>query len=90
MCSVRSELSDVVRLSRDYIREDETVWVMDDGKLRVQEVDIVFRDAQYAYISSGLNENDQIITTNLSTVTDGAPVRTQTTPPERDSVTTVQ
>ena len=69
------ELTDVIRLNRDFIRDNETVWVMDEGKLRIQDVNIVFRDAQYAYISQGLADEDQVVTTNLSTVTDGARLR---------------
>ncbi len=69
------ELEDVIRLNRDYVRQDETVWVMEDGKLRIHEVDIVMQDANYAYISDGLSENARVVTTNLSTVTDGAGLR---------------
>ncbi|SHG07587.1 RND family efflux transporter, MFP subunit [Fodinibius roseus] len=69
------ELEEVVRLSRDYIRSNDTVWVMEEGKLQIREMDIVFRDARYAYISSGLHEGDQVVTTNLSTVSEGAPLR---------------
>ena len=65
----------VVRLDRDYVREEETVWVMEDGKLRIRDVSIVFRDAQYAYIESGLKDGARVVTTNLSTVSDGAPLR---------------
>ncbi|SMO42732.1 efflux RND transporter periplasmic adaptor subunit [Fodinibius sediminis] len=68
-------LPDVIRLNRDYIRDEETVWTMEEGKLRIKEVDIAFNDAQYAYISSGIDEDDQIVTTNLSTVADGAALR---------------
>lgn len=71
------ELSDVIRINRDYIRDGETVWVMEEGQLRIREVDIVFSDAEYAYIGSGLDEQDHVVTTNLSTVTDGAPLRLQ-------------
>lgn len=70
-----NEISDVIRLSRDYVRQDETVWVMEEGKLRIQDVEIVFSDAEYAYISKGLDENDQVVTTNLSTVVEGAKLR---------------
>lgn len=70
-----SELSDVIRLNRDYIRSDDTVWIMEDGKLQIRDVNIIMRDAQYAYITEGLNESDKVVTTNLSTVTDGAPLR---------------
>jgi RND family efflux transporter MFP subunit len=69
------ELADVVRLSRDYLREDDTVWVMEDSTLRIRDVDIVFRDPTYAYIERGLSEQDRVVTTNLSTVTDGARLR---------------
>ena len=68
-------LENVVRLNRDYVRENETVWVMEDNALQIRDVRIVFRDAQYAYIESGLNDQDQVVTTNLSTVRDGAPLR---------------
>jgi RND family efflux transporter MFP subunit len=68
-------LQDVVRLDRDYVREDETVWVMEDGELSIRDVGIVFRDAQFAYIESGLQDGDRVVTTNLSTVSEGAPLR---------------
>jgi RND family efflux transporter MFP subunit len=69
------QLNDVVQLNRDYVRDDDTVWIMDDGALRIQDVNIVVRDAQYAYIDEGLSDGDRVVTTNLSTVTDGAPLR---------------
>ncbi len=69
------EIKDVIRLERNFVRNNETVWVMDDGKLRIRNIDIVMNDAMYAYIREGLEANDQIVTTNLSTVTDGAPLR---------------
>ena len=31
-----SEIADVVRLNRDYIRADDTVWVLEDGQLRIR------------------------------------------------------
>jgi len=69
------EVSDVVRLSRDYVRKNETVWVMEDGNLRIRDVDILLRDAKYAYITGGLNEGEKVVTTNLSTVVEGARLR---------------
>lgn len=68
-------LTDVIRLNRDYIRNNETVWVMEEGRLRIRNVDIVFRDAEYAYITDGLDEQEQVVTTNLSTVAEGARLR---------------
>jgi RND family efflux transporter MFP subunit len=85
------ELNDVIQLNRDYVRDDDTVWVMEDGALRIQDVNIVVRDAQYAYIDEGLSDGDQVVTTNLSTVTDGAPLRLEGAPEaRRDTLPTPQ
>jgi hypothetical protein len=86
------EISDVIRLNRDYVRKNETVWVMEEGKLRIRDVEIVLTDAEYAYISSGLNEDDQVVTTNLTTVVDGAPLRLEAsdTTSSQDSLANTQ
>lgn len=68
-------LEGVFRVDRNHVRENDTVWVMEDGVLAIRSVDIVFRDAVYAYIEAGLNDDDQIVTTNLATVVEGAPLR---------------
>jgi len=68
-------IEDVVRVKRDYLRQNDTVWVNDAGQLRIREVQVVFRDPDYAYIGAGLSEDEQVVTTNLSTVVDGAPLR---------------
>lgn len=71
------EVKDVVRLNRDYVRTNQTVWVMQDGKLSIREVDIVLNDAEYAYIREGLNDEEQVVITNLSTVAEGISLRTE-------------
>jgi hypothetical protein len=77
-CHIQArEIRDVVRLNRDHLRQGGTVWVMEDDKLRIRNVDITFQDADYAYISKGLSDNDQVIVTDLSTVVEGSDLRTQ-------------
>lgn len=71
------EIFDVIRLDRDYVRKDDTVWLMEEGKLAIREVEIVFSDARFAYISDGLSADDRIVTTNLSTVAEGARLRVE-------------
>ena len=68
-------IDDVVRLSREYVRDRGTVWVMKDGKLEIRETEIVFRDAEYAYIREGLDSGDEVVTTTLATVADGVGLR---------------
>lgn len=64
-------IEDVVRLQRQYVRDRDTVWVMKDEKLEIRDTDIVFRDATYAYIQSGLEDGDEVVISTLATVANG-------------------
>lgn len=68
-------IEDVVRLDREYVHDRNTVWVMKDGKLEVRETDVVFQDPEFAYIRSGLESGDEVVTTTLATVADGVLLR---------------
>jgi hypothetical protein len=70
-------LQNVIRLNRDYVREEETVWLMENGQLCIKEVDIVFEDARFAYIRSGLSDGARVVVTNLATISEGAALRVQ-------------
>nr|WP_297789556.1 efflux RND transporter periplasmic adaptor subunit [uncultured Allomuricauda sp.] len=70
-------IPDVVRLDRDLVRTDQTAWVMKDNLLEIRDLDIILTDNQYAYIQSGLEDGDKVVTTNLSTVTNGIELRTR-------------
>lgn len=72
------EITDVVRLHRDYVRSNQTVWVMEEGKLAIREVQIILSDSEYAYIKEGLSDQDLVVTTNLSTVAEGLGLRRDT------------
>lgn len=69
------EIDGAVRLKRDYIRADDTVWVMRDDRLAIQPVDILFQDSEFAYITKGLSDRDPVVTTSLATVREGARLR---------------
>jgi RND family efflux transporter MFP subunit len=71
------EIENVVRLNRDYLRTNQTVWVNEEGELSIREVEIILTDAKYAYISQGLEQGENIIITNLSVVSEGAKLRTK-------------
>lgn len=68
-------IEDVIRMDRDYLRQNDTVWLKEDGVLRIRKVEITFRDQNFVYIRSGLSADDLVITTNLATVIDGSPLR---------------
>jgi RND family efflux transporter MFP subunit len=69
-------IENVDRLEREYLRKNNTAWVMDtEGKLQIRKLDIVFQDARYAYVRSGLDGNEAVVTTNLASVFEGAALR---------------
>lgn len=70
-------IEQVIRLNRDYLRTNQTVWVMENEKLSIKKVKVKLMDAHYAYISEGLEDGAQVLTTNISTVTEGIPLRTE-------------
>lgn len=70
-------LPNVFRINRDHLREDDTLWVKKDGELEIRDAVIVFQDKEYAYLSEGLNDGDQLVTSNLATVAQGALLRTE-------------
>ncbi len=70
------KLEGVFRLNRDFVRKNDTVWVMEDSRLSIRNVEVAFRDKEFAYISKGIQRGEQIVTTNLATVVDGASLRT--------------
>lgn len=68
-------LDHVVRLDRAYLRQNDTVWINDEGVLRIQSVMVAFSDADHAYIRDGLEDGEQVVTTSLATVANGLEIR---------------
>jgi RND family efflux transporter MFP subunit len=68
-------IEDVIRMNRDFLRQNDTVWLMEDSALKIRDVEIAFRDQDYIYIQAGLDNDDRVVTTNLATVIEGSPLR---------------
>lgn len=70
------KINEAIRLNRDYLRKGNTVWVMAGDSLQIRDPEILLTDAEHAYITGGLEEGDLIVKTNLTTVVEGARLRT--------------
>ena len=68
-------ITNVFRLKREHVHDEDIVWVMKDSKLELRKTVVVFRDAQYAYVEKGLDEGDEVVTTTLATVANGVGLR---------------
>lgn len=71
------KIENAIRLNRDYLRKGNTVWVMAGDSLQIRNPEILLTDATHAYITGGLVEGDLIVKTNLTTVVEGARLRSE-------------
>ncbi|MGJ8593880.1 MAG: efflux RND transporter periplasmic adaptor subunit [Aquaticitalea sp.] len=78
-------VENVVKLNRDYVRSNETVWVMKDDKLEIRKVTIVLTDDTHAYIRKGLEDDEKVVITDLSTVSNGIELRTANESPKKET-----
>jgi RND family efflux transporter MFP subunit len=69
-------LTGIVEVPRTALRDNSTVWVMDEEqKLRIKQVQIARLEKQSALISEGLQDGDRIILTTLPGGVDGMKLR---------------
>jgi RND family efflux transporter MFP subunit len=71
------ELAGVAVIPRHALREGDQVWVVEGGVLDVRDVEVVRRDRTRAYVGSGLEAGELVVTSSLDAVTDGMAVRTE-------------
>lgn len=79
-------IDSVVRINREYIRTNQTVWVMREGTLNIRDVQVVLSDTDYAYINQGLEKGEMVVTSSLSTVAEGLALRTEAASDEKETV----
>jgi RND family efflux transporter MFP subunit len=69
-------LSNVFSVPRSALREQSTIWLMDDAnQLRIQAVEVIRQERSLMLIGKGLEEGDRIVLTKLSGVVDGMKLR---------------
>jgi len=71
------ELRDVLALERNWLRDDNTLWVMDsDDKLAIRRPQLIYSGARQVYVRDGLEAGDRIVTSELAVAVEGMPLRT--------------
>lgn len=70
-----NKIEKVFRLPRYAIRNGSQVWIENEGKLEIVEVDIARLGREYVYIENGLNDGDVVIVSPLDIVTNGMNIR---------------
>lgn len=70
-------MENVIRVPRSAVRgNNQLMFVDDDNRLRIRNVDIVRTDAEYAYLQGGASVAERISVTTLETPINGMKVRT--------------
>ncbi len=70
-------VENIIRVPRAVVRgTNELIFLDDDDKLLIRNVDIVRSDSDYAYIASGAQPGERVVVTVLETAIDGLQVRT--------------
>ncbi|WP_250460948.1 efflux RND transporter periplasmic adaptor subunit [Microbulbifer litoralis] len=64
-----------VRVPLTAVQDGDRVWVVEDGGIRIQPVKIDYLSGDYAVIAEGLGGGETLVTTRLTTVTEGMPVK---------------
>jgi RND family efflux transporter MFP subunit len=70
-------LKNAVAVPRDAVREGNKVWAVNDERLHVKALEVARTDKEFAYATSGLEQDAQIVVSSLDMVTEGMAVRTQ-------------
>ncbi|HKJ76252.1 MAG TPA: efflux RND transporter periplasmic adaptor subunit [Gammaproteobacteria bacterium] len=69
-------LEGVVALDRALLRGGDRVWILEDGKLVIREVEVAFRGPSKVLIAAGVEDGDEVVATELATPVPGMALRT--------------
>ena len=70
-------LDGIIRVPRNALHgSDQLIFVDDESRLRIRQVDIVRTDAEFVYLTGGVAPGDRIVMTVLETPLNGMKIRT--------------
>jgi multidrug efflux pump subunit AcrA (membrane-fusion protein) len=81
-------LASVFPVKWSHLRGDnKTVWIMDDaGVLEIRPVEVIFKDSDQVYVSTGLSEGEELVVTDIAAPVAGMPLRVAS--PEEEAAST--
>lgn len=69
-------LCNAVAVPRDAVREGNQVWLVNDGRVHIQPLDVVRADKDFAYVVSDIPDGAEVVVSSLDAVVNGMAVRT--------------
>lgn len=64
------------RIPRLALRENSTIWIANDGKLDIRNVDVLWRDLHQVLVRDGVKDGEQLIVSDLTAPIEGMDVTT--------------
>jgi RND family efflux transporter MFP subunit len=75
------ELPDVLALKRGWLRDDDTLWLMNqENKLVIRRLQPLYSSSDNVYVQDGIEPGERIVTSELAVPVDGMPLRTAEEP----------
>lgn len=75
------ELPDVLALERGWLRDDDTLWIMNhENKLVIRQLQPLYSSSSHVYVHDGIEPGERIVTSELAVPVDGMPLRTAEQP----------
>ena len=68
-------LKDVFCIPRAILRDNNTLWIFDNGTLKIKKVNIVWKEKDMVYIKSGITARDLLITSDMSVAVNGMTIK---------------
>lgn len=79
-----SELRNVYSIPRRALHENKNIWIANDGKLDIRGVEVLWRDAQQAFVRDGLGDGELLIVSGLTTPMQGMDVNIGSKPANKE------
>ncbi|NCC21898.1 MAG: efflux RND transporter periplasmic adaptor subunit [Alphaproteobacteria bacterium] len=73
------KLEGALRLPLLWVRDGDTIWLNEAGRLAFRRIEVVYRDRDHAYVTDGLSPDDNIVTSDISVPVEGMRIRTDET-----------
>ncbi|MEA2012039.1 MAG: efflux RND transporter periplasmic adaptor subunit [Verrucomicrobiota bacterium] len=74
------QVKNIMKISRDYLRDDNKVWIFQEGYLHIQTIEISYKDRDFVYITQGIQSGDKIIISPISTPVENMQLKLLQTP----------
>lgn len=68
-------INDVYVIDNKFIKDDGSVWVVNDSKLYKRNLVITYQDREKSWVKEGFLRGDELLSSNIGVVTEGTSVR---------------